>query len=44
MNTSQNQFSIGIDGSYNAIETPKTTSINTSNWHRSEGASLLRGR
>lgn len=44
MNTSQNQFSIGIDGSYKVIETPRNTLINTSSWHRSEGASLLRGR
>ena len=44
MNTSQNQFSIGIDGSYKAIETPKYMLINNSSWRRSEGASLLRGR
>lgn len=44
MNTYQNQFSIGIDGSYKVIETPRNTFINNSTWQRNEGANLLRGR
>ena len=43
MNTSQNQFSIGIDGNYQMIEMPKGM-LNTPGWQRREGACLLRGR
>ncbi len=44
MNTSQNQFSIGIDGSYQTIETPKGAIIGAADRQRRDGASLLRGR
>lgn len=44
MNTSQNQFNIGIDGSYQTVESPRGAIVNASGWQRSQGASLLRGR
>jgi len=44
MNTSQNQFNIGIDGTYQTIEAIKGAIIGTPDRQRREGASLLRGR
>lgn len=44
MITSHNQFNIGIDGSYQATEALKGSIIKSSDWQRSQGASLLRGR
>ncbi len=44
MNTFQNQFSIAIDGSYQIIEPARGAIVNTSEWRRGEGPSLLRGR
>ncbi len=44
MNTSQNQFNIGIDGTYQTIEMPRSAIIGTGERQRREGACLLRGR
>lgn len=43
MNTTKNQFSIGIDGNYHAVETRASFS-SASSFHKTEGANLLRGR
>lgn len=43
MNTIKNQFSIGIDGNYHTIEA-RTSFMTASHFHKSEGASLIRGR
>ncbi|MDD2997904.1 MAG: hypothetical protein PHV05_02510 [Candidatus Riflebacteria bacterium] len=44
MNTIQNQFSIGLDGNYSAGESLRVSSIFSSAFRKSEGASLIRGR
>jgi len=44
MNTSQSQFNIGIDGSYQIVEMPRGAITGSSDRLRREGASLLRGR
>jgi hypothetical protein len=43
MNTTKNQFSIGIDGNYLTVES-KSSFVANGSFHRSEGANLLRGR
>lgn len=44
MITSNNQFSIGLDGSHQAPEPVQTPFLRSSEFRRAEGASLIRGR
>lgn len=44
MNTTKNQFSIGLDGNHSAVDPMRVSSLFSSGFRRSEGASLLRGR